>query len=407
MIRTVNNNIGLLFFVKDNYLKYSLKENSIVKGNKKDFEQRIIQNHNAIEQDILWVTNIDNIPDYFPENIKNFNFFNVGLKSIIQYYNIESANTKVQFEKLIEFYQKLFFYFKEEYPNLSISVEKLKKLDNFSEAFERSEIKNNINIDFPWNYVEDINLELTKKENVDFNFNGFFSYTKMLEILSTIKFPTGGIEIYDVDKEKRIDKTSFSKMSNTKDFAIIGKVIAAKENTNKVIGEISMFESEQEKIITDFEIEYLLSIFDIQPSKFIFFNEAHSLKELIRLPFRLKKYNSFSYDIFCKNILLSVKNNDISILNLWIGRFERLYKLDKLIIFSQNNINITKNELFEFQLSIENDSEDEIKNNKTNIPFEMKQIKKPINVSLLEGNGFCYLYKDYLNLKQKKTKEEK
>jgi len=211
----------------------------------------------------------------------------------------------------------------------------------------------------------------------------------------------------DVDKEKRIDKISFSKMSDNKDFAIIGKVIPAKNNTNKVIDEISAFESEHEKIITDFEIEYLLSVFDIQPSKFIFFNETHTLKELIRLPFRLSKYNSFSYDIFCKNILLSIKNNDISILNFWVSRFERLYKLDKLMIFNQNNINIAKNEAFEFKLSIEDDAEVEVKSNKNNIPFTMKQIKKPINVSLLEGHNFCYLYKDYLDLKNKKIIEEK
>jgi hypothetical protein len=315
MIRIVNNNIGLLFFVKDNYLKYSLKDKVITKGDKKVFEQRMVESHGSLESDILWITNIESIPDYFPENIKNFNFFNVGLKSIIQYYNIEKSSTKIQFNKLIGFYQKLFYYFKEEYPNLSISVEKLKKLDNFFEIFERSEIKNNINIDFPWNFVDDVNLEFNTKDNVDYNFHGYFSYSKLLEILSVIKFPTGGLEIYDVDKEKRIDKISFSKMSDNKDFAIIGKVIPAKNNTNKVIDEISAFESEHEKIITDFEIEYLLSVFDIQPSKFIFFNETHTLKELIRLPFRLSKYNSFSYDIFCKNILLSIKNNDISILN--------------------------------------------------------------------------------------------
>jgi len=407
MIRIVNNNIGLLFFVKDNYLKYSLKDKVITKGDKKVFEQRMVESHGSLESDILWITNIESIPDYFPENIKNFNFFNVGLKSIIQYYNIEKSSTKIQFNKLIGFYQKLFYYFKEEYPNLSISVEKLKKLDNFFEIFERSEIKNNINIDFPWNFVDDVNLEFNTKDNVDYNFHGYFSYSKLLEILSVIKFPTGGLEIYDVDKEKRIDKISFSKMSDNKDFAIIGKVIPAKNNTNKVIDEISAFESEHEKIITDFEIEYLLSVFDIQPSKFIFFNETHTLKELIRLPFRLSKYNSFSYDIFCKNILLSIKNNDISILNFWVSRFERLYKLDKLMIFNQNNINIAKNEAFEFKLSIEDDAEVEVKSNKNNIPFTMKQIKKPINVSLLEGHNFCYLYKDYLDLKNKKIIEEK
>lgn len=408
MIRTVNNTIGLLFFIKDNFLKYSFKDDSIVKGSRKELEEKIAHSLNVIDPDILWITNIDNIPNHFPSNIKNYNFFNVSLKNIIQYYNIESVSTKIQFNKLIDFYQKLFFYFKEEYPNLSLSVDKMRNMDNFAEAFGRSEIKDNINIDFPWTYVEDMEIDFKGVEDDDYNMNGFFSYTKIVEILSNIKFPTGGIEIYDIDKERRIDKNNFSKISQLKDFAVIGKV-AVSDNTNNKIGSgISIFESNDDKIITDFEIEYLLSVFDILPSKFVFFNESHSLKELVRLPFRLKKYNSFSYDIFCKNLLISIKNNNISILNFWMNRFERLYKLDKLIMFAQNNISITKSDLFEFKLSIKQDetnSADE-KDDKRKIPFEIKQNKKLSSVSLLEDNSFFYLYKDYLNLKYK-NKEDK
>lgn len=409
MIRAIQNNVGLIFFIKENFLKFSLKDKNIIKGNKKDLESSIVSNINLLEQDTLWITNIEKIPDFLPDNVKNYNFFNVSFKNIIQYYNIEKASTKIQFSKLIEFYQKQLSYFKEEYPNLSLNIEKIKSLNNFSEAFERSEIKTSINIDFPWNYIENLEIEIGNIKKVDSSYlmNGFFSYSKMLEIISNIKFPTGGIEIYDIDK-KRIDKNSFSKISTNKDFAIVGKVVKSREYENSLINN-NLLDGDEDKVITDFEAEYLLSLFDIVPVKFIFFNESNSLKELIRLPFRLGKYNSYSYDIFCKTIMLSIMNNNISILNLWLNRFERLYKLDKLIVFAEHDINILQANNFDFQISFERSDfiNEEENKNKSKTPFEIKQNKKPNNILLLERNNFCYLYKDYLNITNITEKEEK
>lgn len=410
MIRVIQNNVGLIFFVKDSFLKFSLKDENIIKGNKKELEEKLVSNINLLEQDTLWITNIDKIPDFLPDNVKNYNFFNVSFKNIIQYYNIENANTKVQFSKLIEFYQKQLAYFREEYPNLSLNIEKIKGLSNFAEAFERSEIKTAIDIDFPWNYSENLELEINKNKDEDSSFalNGFFSYSKMLEIISNIKFPTGGIEIYDIEK-KRMDKNSFNKISQKKDFAIVGKVVKSKEYESDIINKNLINDDEEDKIITDFEAEYLLSLFDIIPSKFIFFNESNSLKELVRLPFRLGKYNSYSYDIFCKTIILSIMNNKISILNLWINRFERLYKLDKLILFAERDINVLSGVNFDFQLLLKNNTnkDDEELKNKSKTPFEIKQNKKPIDVLLLESNNFCYLYKDYLQITNSNKKEDK
>lgn len=402
MIRVSQNSIGLLFFIKDQFLKYSFKDKNILKGSKKDLEEKLVSNINILEQDLLWITNIEKIPDFFPLNIKNYNFFNISFKSIIQYHNIESAPTKVQFDKLIDFYQKQISYFKEEYPNLSLNIEKLKKYNNFADVFERSEIKTSINIDFPWDYHEDFDLELnyTKEQTETNSLNGYFSYSRILEIISELSFPTGGLEIYDIDK-KRIDRDNFSKISQKKDFAIIGKLVKSIEYDNPLINENIFLEKdiEEDRIITDFEAEYLLTVFDIIPTKFIFFNESNSLKELIRLPFRLKKYNSFSYDIFCKTILLSILNNNISILNFWIKRFERLYKLDKLITLYENDINIIKGNNFDFQLNIAQKESDENKL-KSKTPFEIKQNKKDSDVLLLESHNFCYLYKDYIQMKK-------
>lgn len=288
-----------------------------------------------LDDSVIWLSNMkdDQIPK---KNIKNDTFFNIKIKDIVYYYNIGHLPANEQFKILIKVYLSIIEVFKEEYSYFNFKFDELLPYKNFSELLFKSNLKN---IKSP--HLNSIKSFFSKEvffEKITGNkfFISYFSSSDYVSALFDLQIPYGNPQVMEIEK-----------YTNHKDpFKILdtisrdhGFLIKCKSNPDDVL--INSFYKEKlgDGWYTDIEIYNLRGLVELEATHIMLFTEKFRLKEVMRTRFKTK-YNNFSYEAFIKNLYVSLENNKIDTLDIWMESFHKVFYLKKTIELINEGIEV-------------------------------------------------------------------
>lgn len=317
--------IGLIYLIKSNeYIGYHPQKGFFATETLK-----------YLDDDIIWLSNLKTV-DPNNKHIKYDGFFNTKIKDIVYHFNITHLTAEKQFEIIIKTYNLVLDIFKEEYSFFNFKISELKKLDNFSELLFKSSLKT----------IKSPNLTSVKHnfnkevfiENLSGNkfFMAHFCSADFVSELFDLPIPCGEASIMEIEK-----------FTNLKDpFMILntlardqGCMIKCKSKEDDSF--INHFYKEKigEAWYTDSEIAFLRGKVELEATKIIIFTERFRLKEVMRTRFKTK-YNNFSFEVFVKNLIQSLNDNQLDTLDIWIEAYQKSYYLKKIVKMITDDVEI-------------------------------------------------------------------
>jgi hypothetical protein len=317
--------IGLIYLVKSNeFIGYHPKKGF--------FQTETLK---YLDDDIIWLSNFKNINET-KRNIKHEGFFNTKIKDIIYYFNISHIPAEKQFAIILKTYNLVIDIFKEEYSYFNFKTSELLAINNFSELLFKSNLK----------IIKSPNLNSVKHnfnkevffENLSGNkfFMSHFCSADFITELFDLAIPCGEATLIEIEK-----------FTNLKDpFMILetlprdqGCMIKCKSKEGDPL--INSFYKEKigEAWYTDNELSLIRGKVELEATKIITFTERFRLKEVMRTRFKTK-YNNFSFEVFVKNLMQSLNNNQLDTLDIWMDAYHKSYYLKKIIKMMDDDIEI-------------------------------------------------------------------
>ncbi len=314
--------IGILYYIKSNeYLTYHPLRGFYV-----------VENYDNLDKNIIWISNLKESSYSY---IKNEDFFNIKFKEIIYYYNLNHLEAPEQLKEISKFFNMIIDIFKEEYSFFNFKVEILKDINDFSEILFKSK--------FNLPKIADISfikssfnkeVEISDVNKIRF-FISYFQTFEFVKNIFDIYIPYGDFEIINVD--------NFSKHKNP--FVIMDLIPKEKKflikckNDNQQIINKFFPEKSDNAWFSDIELKWLHNKCSLTATEILIFKDKIRLRELMRT--RLKtQYFNFPYSVFTFNLIKSIKNNNIEIINLWIDSYEKIFYLDKINNLIENDIDV-------------------------------------------------------------------
>lgn len=288
-----------------------------------------------LDSSILWISNLkkENIKS---NNIKPDNFFNSRLKDIIYYFNINSLPAEEQLSYILKVYKSILDIFKEEYSFFNLKIEELFKFDNFSEILFKSNIKN-VKSQKLTAIKKDFNKEVFF-ENLNSNkfFIAHFNSSDFISSLFDLQIPCGNFEIIPIEKYTNHKDPFMLLDSLSKEF---GFMIKCKVKDDDVFMKTFFKEKDEYAWFTDVELLSLRGNVELEATHLMLFEERFRLKEVMRTRFKTN-YSNIAFEIFVKNILISLEKNNIDTLDIWIESYQKVFYFKKIIEMMDQNIEI-------------------------------------------------------------------
>lgn len=314
---------------------YIIKTNLYIGSHPKDgfFQCQSIDN---LDKEVLWISNIKDTLSY--EHIKKENFFNISFKNILYYYNANHLAADEQFEFLISFYSTFISIFKEEYTFFNLKAKDFFKYNNFLQILIKSDIRKYVSsVEIPMDVKNSFKKEVmfSKFESKDY-FLSFFSKADFIQSVFDLSIPFGQYE-----------RTAINPLSTIKDPLRLMETLPKEKSylfkcsILEISEELKQFfpEKKGEVWFSDLEIMKLKQYLQLECSEIITFSERRRLREIMRTRFKTR-YNNFAFEIFVKNIIFSLKQNNIDTLNLWLDSYEKIYFIDGSISLIRNGISV-------------------------------------------------------------------
>lgn len=290
----------------------------------------------ALDSSVLWISNIKkNNLKY--NHIKEELFFNIKFKNILYYYNANHLDAPEQFQIIQNFFNNIISIFKEEYRFFNFETKELNKLNNFSDILFKSKISNLVNSDSLEEIKHSFNKEVKFKElSSKEYFLSYYSKDNFIKELLDLTIPFGTYQHFPIEKYSNLRNPYkiMETMRIEQSVLFKCKVLEINDNIKEIYEE-----KLPEGWFTDFELINLKDKIDLEVTEVIVFQEKRRLKEIMRTLFKTK-YNNFAFEIFCKNVVLSLKNNNIDTVNIWIDSFEKSFYLNKVVELKENNISV-------------------------------------------------------------------
>jgi len=287
-----------------------------------------------LDENILWLSNMKSNQIRL-RNIKNDMFFNIRIKDIIYYYNINHLPANEQFKVILGLYKSVIDIFKEEYSYFNFKIDELLSLNNFSEILFKSKLKI-IRSPSLLSVKSSFNKEVFfEKISGNKFFISHFSSADYVTALFDLQIPCGDAKIIDIEK-----------YSNHKDpFKIIdtisrehGFMIKCKVK-NDIFVDSFFKEKTDESWFTDIELFNLRGLVELEAIQIMVFTERFRLKEVMRTRFKTR-YNNFPYEVFVKNLFTSLKDNNLDTLDIWMDSFHKIFYLKKTIEIINEGIEV-------------------------------------------------------------------
>ncbi len=288
-----------------------------------------------LDDNVLWISNLkkENIK---LNNIKPDNFFNIRIKDLIYYFNINDLPAQKQLSYILKVYQSIIEIFKEEYSFFNFKISELFKYDNFSQILFKSNLKN----------IKSPNLSSIKKDfskevfftNLKSNkfFISHFNSSNFINGLFDLPIPCGKPEVMDIEKYTK-HKDPFMLLDTlSKEH---GFMIKCKVKNEDVFMNSFYKEKEGESWFTDIELLILRGNVELEATQIMFFPESFRLKEVMRTRFKTN-YNNISFEVFIKNMLISLNNNKLDTLDIWLESYQKVFYLKKVIEIISNDIEV-------------------------------------------------------------------
>lgn len=291
---------------------------------------------NSLDSSILWISNFKK-KDLKYSYIKEESFFNVKFKNILYYYNANHLDASEQFQIIQNLFNNIVSIFKEEYRFFNFEIKELYKIENFSEILFKSKINNLVNSSRLLDIKSSFNKEVKFKSlNSKEYFLSYYSKNDFIKSLFDLTIPFGSYERLTIEQYSNL-KNPYKIMETMKieqSILFKCKILDMNEDIKEIYGE-----KLPEGWFTDFELCRLKDKIELEVIEVIVFSEKRRLKEIMRTLFKTK-YNNFAFEVFCKNLVLSLKHNNIDTLSIWIEAFEKSFFLDKIIELKENNISV-------------------------------------------------------------------
>lgn len=288
-----------------------------------------------LDPNILWISNLkkENIKT---NNIKTNNFFNIKLKDIVYYYNISNLSADKQLVYVLKTYQGIIEIFKEEYSYFNFKIHELFQFDNFSEILFKSNIKN-IKSPSLNEYKTFFNKEVLF-DNLNSNkfFVAHFNSSEFISSLFDLQIPCGPYEIIPIEKYTNHKDPFMLLDALSREF---GFMIKCKIKSNDVFMNSFFKEKGDEAWFTDTELSALRGSVELEATQLMLFEERFRLKEVMRTRFKTN-YSNLSFEVFVKNIISSLENNNIDTLNIWIESYSKIFYMKKIIDMINNDIEV-------------------------------------------------------------------
>lgn len=317
--------IGLIYLIKSNeYIGYHPKKGF--------FKTETLK---YLDDDIIWLSNLKTI-DKEKINIKHDGFFNTKIKDIIYHFNIAHLTAEKQFEVIIKTYNLVIDIFKEEYSYFNFKTSELKNFDNFSELLFKSNLKTisspNLN-SVKHNFNKEVFFE-----NLSGNkfFMAHFCSADFISGLFDLAIPCGDATIMEIDKFTNLKDPFMILATLSRDQGCMIKCKSKEDDSF-----INTFYKEKigEAWYTDNELSFLRGKVDLEATKIITFTERFRLKEVMRTRFKTK-YNNFSFEVFVKNLIQSLNDNELDTLDIWMESYYKSYYLKKIMKMITDDIEI-------------------------------------------------------------------
>lgn len=327
-----------------------------------------------LDSHILWISNIKK-NQITLKNIKDELFFNVKFKNILYHFNANHLDASEQFPIILNVFNNIITVFKEEYRFFNFDTQDLIKSQNFSDVLYKSKITNLVDSD---------NLDFVKSSfNKEIRFNqlesqeyflGFFSRNDFIHELLDLPIPFGRFTHYPIENFSNLKNPykMLETMRLDKSFIMKCRILNRHPIMEDFFGE--KFE---DKWFTDFELAKVKDYVELEALEIIIFDEKRRLKEIMRSLFKTK-YNNYAFEIFCKNVVISLKENNIDTLTVWIEAFEKIFYFEKVLTLKNNNISVGYSSGAEIVLSVSK-QDDIILLENNNLIYPIKLIQYILN----------------------------
>lgn len=355
--------IGILYFINNN--EYIIHHPI--------YGFKVIHSIDNIDKNIIWISNLKDIKF---ENIKKEDFFNIKFKEIIYFFNIDKLNAPEQFKVISKLFNAVVEIFKEEYSFLNLKVDELKKIDNFSDIFFKSKIKHDLikNEEILEKIDNNFNKKIELKKFVHNNF--FVSYFQSYDFIKSlfeINFPFGEYEILDSKDFSKSDDPFIVINSIQKDTCFFMQC----EIENSKFMELFFPEKNNDSWFSSLELSFLKNKCNLKFKKIIIFKNNFKLKDVIRT--RLKNnYFNFAFEVFSLNLIKSIKNNNINLINLWLESYEKIYFLNKSLYLMEKDVEIVYFSGNKVLIGIDNINQIELLE-KNNLMYPVKLVRYILN----------------------------
>lgn len=290
----------------------------------------------SLDSSVLWISNFKK-KDLKYTYIKEESFFNIKFKNILYYYNANHLDAPEQFQIIQNFFNNVISIFKEEYRFFNFEIKELYKINNFSDILFKSKISKLVDSDPLPDIKPSFNKEVKFKAlGSKEYFLSYYSKNDFIKELLDLTIPFGKYERLPIEQYSNL-KSPYKIMETMRieqSILFKCKVLDINENIKEIYEE-----KYPEGWFTDFELFSLKGKIELEVTEVIVFQEKRRLKEIMRTLFKTK-YNNFAFEVFCKNLVLSLKNNNIDTVNIWIESFEKSFYLNKILELKENNISV-------------------------------------------------------------------